>query len=116
MASYMVADTGCQKMVAGISWHELHTRDVSPLEVSVRQEACKLTFGPSVPTWSFERSTHPVGITGHVVEFRISTVSERVPGLFSRPGFVELDTIPDIVQGLMHWRSLGRSSLLYLAD
>eukprot|EP00972_Heterocapsa_arctica_P081639 12034800-Heterocapsa_arctica.AAC.1 len=38
------------------------------------------------------------------------------PGLFSRPGFAELDAVPDIVQGLMHWQSLGKSSPLYLAN
>eukprot|EP00972_Heterocapsa_arctica_P007009 1024501-Heterocapsa_arctica.AAC.1 len=67
MASYMVADMGCQKMDSGMSWLELHTTDVSPLEVSVRQASCEVISGTSVPTWSFERRTHPLGIAGHVV-------------------------------------------------
>eukprot|EP00972_Heterocapsa_arctica_P100324 14794474-Heterocapsa_arctica.AAC.1 len=83
MASYMVADMGIQKMVSGMSWLELHTHDVSPLEVSVREESCKFISGTSVPTWSFEQRTHPLGIAGHVVGFRILTVSERAWSLLS---------------------------------
>eukprot|EP00435_Cladocopium_sp_Y103_P045359 s257_g13.t1 len=46
-AALMIADTGCQRQVAGSSWHLNGQRDVHPLQVQSCPETCKSSFGPT---------------------------------------------------------------------
>jgi hypothetical protein len=114
--AFMIADTGCQRMVAGPTWHKHRNMDIAPWQARVSQDMCRFTFGPSVPVTSYERRASPTGLAGVLGEFRVSYVTAHAPGLFSRDGFVIMDAVPDVVQGLMHWRSLNRSSVLYLCN
>ena len=112
--AYLIADTGCQKMVAGPSWHDQRVQDILPLKPIPRVSHCSFTFGPSEPTLSSESFDYPAGIAQHVVLLNVSRVEHEAPGLFSRPGFVQLGAIPNLLRGEMHFLALNRSTPIYL--
>jgi hypothetical protein len=113
---FLIADTGCQKMVAGYSWFNARAEEVLPFNMFSMKERCRFTFGLSEPTYSTCRWFVPAGICGSLGELRVSSVKEDAPGLFSRPGFEELEGAPDIVSGQVHFRALNCSTMLCLTD
>jgi len=106
-AALMIADTGCQRQVAGSRWHSERQREISPLEVIPYTEHCHFSFGPNAGVPSKQRLAYPSGIAGRMVVLGISEVDENAPALFSRPSFEILGAVPDIVQGVMHYKALG---------
>ena len=115
-AALMIADTGCQKQVAGRSWHEQRQRDLHPLKTIPYKENCSFSFGPNAGVPSVQRLAYPSGIAGTAVVLGVSQVEENAPALFSRPSFELLGAVPDLVQGVMHYKALGKKSKLYLSQ
>lgn len=114
-AGYMIADTGCQRQVAGRIWHEQRAREVCPLEVLKSHEACHFSFGPNKGIPSTARFVYPAGLGGCAVALGISQVDVKAPALFSRPSFTSLGAVPNIVTGIMHYVALNTESELCLS-
>lgn len=114
-AGYMIADTGCQRQVAGRIWHEQRAREVCPLEVLKSHEACHFSFGPNKGIPSTARFVYPAGLGGCAVALGISQVDVKAPALFSRPSFTSLGAEPNIVTGIMHYVALNTESELCLS-
>ncbi len=110
--AYLIADTGCQKMVAGPTWHDQRHRDIEPLVTRSRVNHCSFTFGPSEPSFSSESFDYPAGIGRHVILLNISKVAHEAPGLFSRPGFVHLGAVPNLLRGEIHFTALQCTTYL----
>ena len=114
-AALMIADTGCQRQVAGSSWHLNRQRDVHPLQVQTCPENCKFSFGPNEGIPSNQRFIYPAGIGGAVVSLGVSLVDVEAPALFSRPSFAALGAVPNIVTGTMFYQALNTESKLFLS-
>jgi len=111
----MIADTGCQRQVAGRAWHLKRQNDILPLQPQQTSEACHFSFGPNQGEPSTTRFAYPVGVGGVFAVFGISVVESKAPALFSRPAFASLGAIPDIVAGVMHYTALGCDARLWLS-
>lgn len=114
-AHLMIADTGCQRQVAGRLWHEQRQREILPLTPSKSGERCSFSFGPNKGVPSRERMQYPAGLGGVFVALGVSVVDSNAPALFSRPSFASLGAVPNIVQGVMHYQALKTESKLYLS-
>ena len=114
-AALMIADTGCQRQVAGLQWHRQRQQDVLPLQVLTTSEKCTFSFGPNAGNPSLQRHAYPAGLAGTAVMLGISEVDVNAPALFSRPAFETLGAVPDIVSGTIFYRALGKQSTLYLS-
>ena len=112
----MIADTGCQRQVAGQRWHEVRCKSIEPLQPLKFHDSCSFSFGPHKGTPAVVRHAYPAGLGGVVVALGISEVSCEAPALFSRPAFEILGAVPDIGQGVMYYRALNTTSKLFLAS
>ncbi|CAE7832499.1 unnamed protein product [Symbiodinium sp. CCMP2592] len=114
-ASYMIADTGCQRQVAGSVWHQqrqIETLFLCPLRYA---ESCRFSFGPTKSMPSKGRYLYPTGIAGQLVMMGISEVEAPAPGLLSRPTMEALGAVPDVLAGVMHFKAFNASTQLYLS-
>ena len=109
----MIADTGCQRQVAGQSWHMQRAQEIAPLQPVIHDEHCKFSFGPNAGVPSSSRYVYPSGLAGHLVVLGVSSVDEKAPALFSRPAFEALRAVPDLVRGEMHYTALKTSAPLF---
>ena len=100
-AALMIADTGCQRQVAGRAWHECRAREIAPLQPVPTAEKCTFSFGPNRNRGvaSTERYYYPAGFGGAYVALGVSCVDVNAPALFSRPAFAALGAIPNLVTG-----------------
>ncbi|CAE7242540.1 RE1 [Symbiodinium natans] len=115
-ASFLIADTGCQRQVAGTKWHEQHMLEIQPLKRLRFPEVCRFSFGPADGVPSLGRYLYPAGIAGELVALGISEIDSPAPGLLSRPTMEALGAVPDILEGKVYFRALGgRSTRLYLS-
>ena len=114
-AALMIADTGCQRQVAGHAWHTQRAQEIAPLQPILHNEHCKFSFGPNAGVPSSSRYVYPSGLAGHLVVLGISSVNEKAPALFSRPAFEALGAVPDLVRGEMHYTALKTSAPLFLS-
>lgn len=114
-AFLMIADTGCQRQVAGRSWHNQRHQEISPLQPLRCPERCTFSFGPNEGVPSRERYVYPAGLGGVFVSLGISVVDSNAPALFSRPAFTKLGAIPNLVEGKMYYQALQTESKLYLS-
>ncbi|CAE7442520.1 unnamed protein product [Symbiodinium natans] len=115
-ASYLIADTGCQRQVAGVKWHEQRVHEILPLQRESHAEVCKFSFGPADGLPSLGRHLYPAGIAGELVALGISEIDSAAPGLLSRPTMEALGAVPDLLEGKVFFRALGgRSTRLYLS-
>ena len=114
-ACLMIADTGCQRQVAGRSWHNQRQQEISPLQPLRCPERCTFSFGPNEGVPSRERYVYPAGLGGVFVSLGISVVDSNAPALFSRPAFTKLGAIPNLVEGKMYYQALQTESKLYLS-
>ena len=83
-AAVMIADTGCQRQVAGRAWHERRCHEIEPLFAIPFKEFCKFSFGPNEGVPSTQRLAYPAGLGGGLVVLGISEVEVNAPALFSR--------------------------------
>ena len=113
-ATLMIADTGCQRQVAGVGWHRKRQLEILPLEAHRHVEQCTFSFGPNAGVPSSCRWSYPAGLGGKAVQLGVSQVEIGAPALFSRPAFEALGAVPDIHQGIMFYRALDRQSTLFL--
>ena len=111
----MIADTGCQRQVAGVKWHQNQQQNIKPLQVVPFKDSCSFSFGPHGGMPATARFAYPAGLGGAAVALGVSQVECDAPALFSRPAFEALGAVPDICKGIMHYRALNCSSKLYLA-
>ena len=114
-AALMIADTGCQRQVAGKSWHAQRQQEIQPLVALEFGESCTFSFGPNAGEPSSRRLAYPAGIAGVAVMCGVSEVSANAPALFSRPAFEALGAVPDITKGIMYFRALRKHTTLYLS-
>ena len=115
-ASFLIADTGCQRQVAGTSWHEQKQSELQPHLRMSYPEVCKFSFGPRPGTPSLGRHVYPAGIAGECVALAVSEVSAAAPGLLSRVALQTLGAVPDLLEGKVHFRALNnKSTRLYLS-
>ena len=115
-AALMIADTGCQRQVAGVQWHEHRSTEILPLKPLPLPEKCSFSFGPNRGVQSQGRYYYPAGLGGSFVALGVSCVDVNAPALFSRPSFAALGAVPNIVTGIMHYTALGVTSPLYLSS
>ena len=111
----MIADTGCQRQVAGKRWHMVQQKNIQPLQAVPFEDACHFSFGPHEGTPATARFAYPAGLGGAAVTLGVSQVDVDAPALFSRPAFETLGAIPDICQGVMYYQALQCTSKLFLA-
>jgi hypothetical protein len=114
-AFLMIADTGCQRQVAGLAWHLQRQKEIYPLQPLHAKEQCRFSFGPNAGVPSKERLAYPAGLGGAYAMLGISLVESNAPALFSRPAFEKLGAIPNLLQGVMHYVALQTCSRLYLS-
>eukprot|EP00435_Cladocopium_sp_Y103_P039387 s1919_g10.t1 len=114
-AFLMIADTGCQRQVAGLAWHLQRQKEIYPLQPLHAKEHCRFSFGPNAGVPSKERLAYPAGLGGAYAMLGISLVESNAPALFSRPAFEKLGAIPNLLQGVMHYVALQTCSRLYLS-
>ena len=114
-ASYMIADTGCQRQVAGSVWHQQRHSEIVPLSPLRNDETCRFSFGPTQGMQSKGRYLYPSGIVGEVVMLGISEVEAPAPGLLSRPAMEALGAVPDVQAGKIYFRALDKSTSLFLS-
>ena len=114
-AFLMIADTGCQRQVAGRQWHNQRQQEISPLEALKCSERCTFSFGPNEGVPSRERYFYPAGLGGVFVSLGISAVDSNAPALFSRPAFTKLGAVPNLIEGKMYYQALQTESKLYLS-
>ena len=114
-AFLMIADTGCQRQVAGLAWHLQRQKEIYPLQPLHAKEQCRFSFGPNAGVPSKERLAYPAGLGGAYAMLGISLVESNAPALFSRPAFEKLGAIPNLLQGGMHYVALQTCSRLYLS-
>eukprot|EP00439_Symbiodinium_sp_Y106_P005894 s12221_g1.t1 len=77
-SAYIIADTGCQRQVAGKAWHDQKVREIHPLWRLEFPDQCKFSFGPSTPVSSVGRYVYPAAIAG--VSFSLSGECGRCQG------------------------------------
>ncbi|CAE7353272.1 GIP [Symbiodinium sp. CCMP2592] len=114
-ASYLIADTGCQRQVAGCKWHvqRQHELQLVPMK---SPEVCRFSFGPNKGVPSMGRWLYPAGIAGELVMLGVSEVNVDAPGLLSRPAMEALGAVPDLLEGRITFKALGgKSTKLYLS-
>ncbi|CAE7420471.1 luxQ, partial [Symbiodinium microadriaticum] len=114
-ASFLIADTGCQRQVAGRKWHAQRQHELQ-LMPNRFPEVCRFSFGPHKGVPSQGRWLYPAGIAGELVMLGISEVDVDAPGLLSRPAMEALGAVPDLVEGRVTFKALGgKSAKLYLS-
>lgn len=106
-AAVMIADTGCQRQVAGSMWHTRRCREIEPLRAMPFNEFCKFSFGPNAGVHSQRRLAYPAGLGGGLVVLGITKVSVNAPALFSRPAFEILGAVPDLSKAVMYYKALN---------
>ena len=114
-SAYIIADTGCQRQVAGESWHAQKCLEVDPLCRLVYPDMCKFSFGPSEALQSQGRFVYPASIAGKPLAMCISSVKAKAPALMSRKAFESLGAVPDVYSGTMYFRALQCSTQLWLS-
>ena len=114
-ASFLIADTGCQRQVAGHKWHVQKQSELQLVPLRF-PEVCKFSFGPSQGVPSQGRWLYPAGIAGELVMLGVSEVEVDAPGLLSRPAMEALGAVPDLLEGRVTFKALnGKSTKLYLS-
>ena len=111
----MIADTGCQRQVAGSAWHVSQQNHIKPLKVVEFPDTCSFSFGPHKGMPSTARYAYPAGLGGAAITLGISRVDCDAPALFSRPAFEALGAVADIGKGVMFYRALNKKTQLFLA-
>ncbi|CAE7226683.1 unnamed protein product [Symbiodinium sp. CCMP2592] len=114
-ASYMIADTGCQRQVAGSVWHQQKCSEILPLVPLRFEEVCRFSFGPTSGMPSKGRFLYPAGIAGEAVMLGISEVEAPAPGLLSRRTMEALGAVPDLLEGTVYFKAFGKSTDLFLS-
>ena len=114
-ASFLIADTGCQRQVAGSMWHKQKQTELLPLRPLHFPEVCRFSFGPTTGMPSQGRYLYPAGIAGEPVALGISEVQAAAPGLLSRATMEALGAVPDILEGTVYFKALKKSTRLYLS-
>ena len=110
--AYMIADTGCQRQVAGDGWHAL---EISPLKPVKHPDGCRFSFGPGHPLPSLGRYAYPGAIAGHPLTICISSVRVSAPALMSKKAFESLGAVPDMHTGSIYFRALDCTTDLWLS-
>ena len=114
-ASFLIADTGCQRQVAGSMWHKQKQTELMPLRPLHFPEVCRFSFGPATGMPSQGRYLYPAGIAGEPVALGISEVQAAAPGLLSRATMEALGAVADILEGTVYFKALKKSTRLYLS-
>ncbi|CAE7823434.1 DNMT3A [Symbiodinium sp. CCMP2456] len=98
-SAYIIADTGCQRQVAGQAWHDQKAQEIRPLKRLEFPDKCKFSFGPSAPVTSVGRHVYPVAIAGVQFSLSVSVVAAKAPALLSRRAFEAFGAVPDVHTG-----------------
>ncbi|CAE7560935.1 GIP [Symbiodinium sp. CCMP2456] len=114
-SAYIIADTGCQRQVAGAGWHAQKCREIQPLQRLEYPDMCKFSFGPSEALASQGRFVYPVAIAGTPLAMSVSSVNAKAPALMSRKAFEALGAVPDVLCGTMYFRALQCTTQLWLS-
>ena len=114
-SAYIIADTGCQRQVAGKAWHDQKALEILPLKRLEFPDKCKFSFGPSAPVASVGRNVYPVAIAGVHFSLSVSVVIAKAPALLSRRAFEALGAVPDVHTGTIYFRALQCTSKLWLS-
>ena len=114
-AAYVIADTGCQRQVAGSVWHSQKASEIQPLQRLSYPDNCKFSFGPNAALNSQGRYVYPAAMAGVHLAVCISSVDAKAPALMSRKAFEVLGGVPDVHAGTVHFRALGCTTTLWLS-
>ncbi|CAE7214864.1 unnamed protein product [Symbiodinium necroappetens] len=114
-SAYIIADTGCQRQVAGEGWHAQKRFEIEPLCRLEYPDVCKFSFGPSDALTSQGRYVYPAAIAGKPLAMCVSSVKAKAPALMSRKAFEALGAVPDVYAGTIYFRALQCSSQLWLS-
>ncbi|CAE7296335.1 unnamed protein product [Symbiodinium sp. KB8] len=114
-AAFMIADTGCQRQVAGQAWHNQKALEIKPLQALALDDSCHFSFGPGRPLRSQGRFAYPAAIGGEPLMLCVSSVEASAPALLSRKAFESLGAVPDVYSGTIYFRALDKSSQLWLS-
>ena len=114
-AAFMIADTGCQRQVAGQAWRTQKALEVKPLQAIALDDSCHFSFGPGRPLRSQGRFVYPAAIGGEPLMLCVSSVAASAPALLSRKAFESLGAVADVHTGTIYFRALDKSSQLWLS-
>ncbi|CAE7806594.1 RE1, partial [Symbiodinium necroappetens] len=76
-SAYIIADTGCQRQVAGEGWHVRKRSEIEPLCRLEYPDVCKFSFGPSDALTSQGRYVYPAAIAGKPLAMCVSSVNAK---------------------------------------
>ena len=102
-AAFMIADTGCQRQVAGQAWHNQKALEIKPLQALALDDSCHFSFGPGRPLRSQGRFAYPAAIGGEPLMLCVSSVEASAPALLSRKAFESLGAVPDVYSGTIYF-------------
>ena len=90
--SYMVIDTGCERMTAGNKWHQSHSKRMSLINLQPyhKQESEQFVFGDGVTHTSLARVTSPGAVQHVPFLFRYSLLANVDVPLLSSKGWMRL--------------------------
>ena len=114
-SAYAIADTGCQRQVAGEAWHQQKVSEIAPLCRAEYPDKCKFSFGPNEAVESLGRFVYPAAIAGIPFGIAFSSVEANAPALLSRRAFEILGAVPDVHKGWVYFRALKCSAKLWLS-
>ena len=80
--STMIADTGCQRKVAGFRWHGIQQENVKSLKAVQFGDTCTFSFRPHEGMPATMRPAYPAGLGGAAVALGVSQVECDAPALF----------------------------------
>ena len=114
-SAFIIADTGCQRQVAGTDWRVRKAREIQPLQSIKYSDRCRFSFGPGPPLPSLGRYGYPVAIAGKSFAMSISQVDARAPAPMSRKAFESLGAVPDVHKGQIYFRAMDCVATLWLS-
>ena len=114
-SAFIIADTGCQRQVAGTDWHVRKALEIQPLQAVKHPDRCRFSFGPGPPLSSLGRYVYPVSIAGKHFAMCISQVDAKAPALMSRKAFESLGAVPDVHKGQIYFRAMDCVATLWLS-
>lgn len=80
--STMIADTGCQRKVAGFRWHGIQQENIKSLKAVQFGDTCTFSFRPHEGMPATMRLAYPAGLGGAAVALGASQVECDAPALF----------------------------------
>ncbi|CAE7948772.1 unnamed protein product [Symbiodinium sp. KB8] len=101
-AAFMIADTGCQRQVAGQAWRTQKALEVKPLQAIALDDSCHFSFGPGRPLRSQGRFVYPAAIGGEPLMLCVSSVAPDATHPAAYRSTAALKKIVDAARSVPH--------------